>query len=168
LTPVAYVRFAIAHTYPLPFSHISRIWGLSIAIMAGNGKHSPIPATTEHHSYSQHHGSDTETGQDNINVTRNKSDGQQHAGYRKAGQDQINLSPQADDQRQYFTDSNCAARQNETPKKLKEGPVGWGDLPQRRQLFILAIARLSEPLVQTSLQVSRPSLSTSKIESLIS
>lgn len=31
--------------------------------------------------------------------------------------------------------------------------VGWSDLPRKRQLIVLTLARLSEPLVQTSLQV---------------
>jgi hypothetical protein len=31
--------------------------------------------------------------------------------------------------------------------------VAWRDLPRRDQLLILTLARLSEPLVQTSLQV---------------
>jgi hypothetical protein len=35
----------------------------------------------------------------------------------------------------------------------KEAPVTWMSLPNKRQLAILTIARLSEPLVQTSLQV---------------
>ncbi|KAM7221353.1 MFS general substrate transporter [Rhypophila decipiens] len=30
--------------------------------------------------------------------------------------------------------------------------VSWGDLPKKHQLFVLTLARLSEPLVQTSLQ----------------
>lgn len=33
-------------------------------------------------------------------------------------------------------------------------PVTWKSLPKRSQLVILTLARLSEPLVQTSLQVS--------------
>lgn len=33
-------------------------------------------------------------------------------------------------------------------------PVAWRDLPHRQQLVIITLARLSEPLVQTSLQVS--------------
>ena len=37
-----------------------------------------------------------------------------------------------------------------TPSKL--GPVRWRDLPNKRQLAILTMARLSEPLTQTSLQ----------------
>ena len=31
--------------------------------------------------------------------------------------------------------------------------VGWRDLPQKKQLVVITLARLSEPLVQTSLQV---------------
>lgn len=30
--------------------------------------------------------------------------------------------------------------------------VGWRDLPKKKQLFVITMARLSEPLVQTSLQ----------------
>jgi hypothetical protein len=41
-------------------------------------------------------------------------------------------------------------------KKEKQEPVTWRSLPHRRQLIILTLARLSEPLVQTSLQVSVP------------
>jgi hypothetical protein len=35
----------------------------------------------------------------------------------------------------------------------KDAPVTWMSLPHKRQLVILTLARLSEPLVQTSLQV---------------
>jgi hypothetical protein len=35
----------------------------------------------------------------------------------------------------------------------KDEPVTWRSLPHRRQLIILTLSRLSEPLVQTSLQV---------------
>lgn len=42
--------------------------------------------------------------------------------------------------------------------KEKEGPVTWASLPHRSQLIILTLARLSEPLVQTSLQVRRFSM----------
>lgn len=35
----------------------------------------------------------------------------------------------------------------------KDEPVTWRSLPHRSQLIILTLARLSEPLVQTSLQV---------------
>jgi hypothetical protein len=38
----------------------------------------------------------------------------------------------------------------------KEEPVTWMSLPHRTQLIILTLARLSEPLVQTSLQVKLP------------
>jgi hypothetical protein len=40
-----------------------------------------------------------------------------------------------------------------TEDEKKEEPVTWRSLPHRRQLIILTLARLSEPLVQTSLQV---------------
>lgn len=32
-------------------------------------------------------------------------------------------------------------------------PVSWSELPRKDQLFIITMARMSEPLVQTSLQV---------------
>ena len=38
------------------------------------------------------------------------------------------------------------------PPPKKAGPVSWRDLPHKRQLFILTMARLSEPITQTSLQ----------------
>lgn len=38
-------------------------------------------------------------------------------------------------------------------EKPKEEVVTWRSLPHRKQLIILTLARLSEPLVQTSLQV---------------
>lgn len=41
----------------------------------------------------------------------------------------------------------------EEGKKEAEEKVTWMSLPHKRQLAILTIARLSEPLVQTSLQV---------------
>ena len=39
-------------------------------------------------------------------------------------------------------------------EKMKEESITWRSLPHRRQLAILTLARLAEPLVQTSLQVS--------------
>jgi hypothetical protein len=41
-----------------------------------------------------------------------------------------------------------------TTMKKKDEPVTWSSLPHKSQLAILTIARLSEPLVQTSLRVS--------------
>ena len=38
------------------------------------------------------------------------------------------------------------------PRLEKAGPVQWRDLPNKGQLAILTLARLSEPLTQTSLQ----------------
>ncbi|KAM0795437.1 major facilitator superfamily domain-containing protein [Usnea florida] len=58
-----------------------------------------------------------------------------------------------------------------SPPKDKAGPVAWRDLPNKSQLAILTLARLSEPLTQTSLQAYMfyqlrsfdPSLPTSSI-----
>ena len=38
------------------------------------------------------------------------------------------------------------------PPLKKPGPVAWRDLPNKRQLFILTMTRLAEPITQTSLQ----------------
>lgn len=38
-------------------------------------------------------------------------------------------------------------------EKLKEEDVTWMSLPHKSQLAVLTMARLSEPMVQTSLQV---------------
>ena len=38
-------------------------------------------------------------------------------------------------------------------EQMSKKPVAWKDMPQKRQLAILTLSRLSEPLVQTSLQV---------------
>lgn len=43
-----------------------------------------------------------------------------------------------------------------TPQEVnneKEEKVTWMSLPHKKQLIVLTLARLSEPLVQTSLQV---------------
>ncbi|RMJ13381.1 hypothetical protein CDV36_006988 [Fusarium kuroshium] len=39
-----------------------------------------------------------------------------------------------------------------TPEPKGNEPVAWSDLPQKHQLFIITLARMSEPLVQSSLQ----------------
>lgn len=59
------------------------------------------------------------------------------------------------------------------PPPAKAGPVSWKDLPNKKQLAILTMARLSEPLTQTSLQAYmfyqlksfNPNLSDSTISS---
>jgi hypothetical protein len=47
----------------------------------------------------------------------------------------------------------AADGEEEVVSKERSKPVAWRDLPRRDQLLILTLARLSEPLVQTSLQV---------------
>jgi len=45
--------------------------------------------------------------------------------------------------------------QTRVPQASKDATaVTWSDLPRKDQLIVLTLARLSEPLVQTSLQVS--------------
>ena len=56
-----------------------------------------------------------------------------------------------------FLDEDGAAPPSPSPsykptKQSKPGPVAWRDLPKKSQLAILTLARLSEPLTQTSLQ----------------
>ena len=41
---------------------------------------------------------------------------------------------------------------SQQPKATSSGPVGWKDLPRKGQLVVITLARMSEPLVQTSLQ----------------
>lgn len=59
------------------------------------------------------------------------------------------------------------------PQKKEKETVSWKDLPQKKQLVVITLTRLSEPLVQTSLQAYMfyqlkwfdPSLSDSVISS---
>lgn len=37
-------------------------------------------------------------------------------------------------------------------KRAKKEKISWGDLPHKQQLFVITMTRLSEPLIQTSLQ----------------
>lgn len=75
-----------------------------------------------------------------------------------------------------FLNEDQASRTSPSPlstptKQDKSGPVSWRDLPQKSQLAVLTLARLSEPLTQTSLQAYMfyqlksfdPSLPTSTI-----
>jgi hypothetical protein len=51
-------------------------------------------------------------------------------------------------------EDNVLPQPRETRDEKSRAPVAWKDLPQRSQLIIITLARLSEPLVQTSLQVT--------------
>ncbi len=54
-----------------------------------------------------------------------------------------------------------------TDNNVKRKIIAWKDLPHKGQLTVLTMARLAEPLVQTSLQVSRaPMMRTSSSSSL--
>jgi hypothetical protein len=56
--------------------------------------------------------------------------------------------------RRSFIEEDEDPLQIELPVKKRDKPVTWLSLPHKSQLAILTIARLSEPLVQTSLRVS--------------
>ncbi len=58
------------------------------------------------------------------------------------------------DEDEVAAEGGVAVRTPEEVDNEKEEEVTWASLPHRRQLIILTLARLSEPLVQTSLQVS--------------
>ena len=75
-----------------------------------------------------------------------------------------------------FLDEDEAPPKSQSPpstptKQDNPGPVSWRDLPKKSQLAVLTLARLSEPLTQTSLQAYmfyqlksfNPSLPTSTI-----
>jgi hypothetical protein len=49
-----------------------------------------------------------------------------------------------------------ARKDGSKTKAEKRETVAWRDLPRKGQLTVLTLARLSEPLVQTSLQVRSP------------
>jgi hypothetical protein len=73
---------------------------------------------------------------------------------------QVGLGGEVDIPRNDLHDSasededNILPQSRETGNEKSKAPVAWKDLPQRPQLIIITLARLSEPLVQTSLQVS--------------
>lgn len=60
-------------------------------------------------------------------------------------------------------------RQHETsrPNQPSTDVVGWKDLPKKGQLLVITLARLSEPLTQTSLQVCMHILANNSAPPLI-
>lgn len=60
------------------------------------------------------------------------------------------------DEDEVAAEGGVGVRTPEVVENEKEKEVTWASLPHRRQLIILTLARLSEPLVQTSLQVGNP------------
>jgi hypothetical protein len=61
--------------------------------------------------------------------------------------------------RQSFSEDEDDPLQVDTPvqepEQKKESPITWMSLPRKGQLAILVMARLSEPLVQSSLRVGQ-------------
>jgi hypothetical protein len=58
------------------------------------------------------------------------------------------------ERRRSFIEEDEDPLQIELPVKKKDKPITWMSLPHKSQLAILTVARLAEPLVQTSLRVS--------------
>ena len=52
----------------------------------------------------------------------------------------------------FINESSPSALQPPAGKASQEAPVTWASLPKKRQLALLTLSRLSEPLTQTSLQ----------------
>lgn len=67
----------------------------------------------------------------------------------------IDVSGRRNDVPYGTTESNTDSQLQCSPEiePPTEAKVSWSSLPHKRQLAVLVIARLSEPLVQTSLQV---------------
>lgn len=106
------------------------------------------------HQQSQSHGSDIRNDElggpsqwADVTSTAQQQEQQQ--------QQQQPLQPNHEEHSQPDRGSTDEENGKEDPKK----PIAWRDLPRKQQLIIITLARLSEPLVQTSLQVS-PSTST--------
>jgi hypothetical protein len=75
-------------------------------------------------------------------------------GARKRGRESLDGDSLATiDQDEVETEGGVVAAGEESVVNEKDEPVTWRSLPHRRQLIILTLSRLSEPLVQTSLQV---------------
>ncbi len=87
------------------------------------------------------------------------SDHEGEDGIRQAGKDGLrkahrsNILPRLSTfgrRSSFIEDGEALPAEERLPRKQK--PVAWKDLPHKGQLAILTIARLSEPLTQTSLQ----------------
>lgn len=112
--------------------------------MAVNGNNTSIPTSTQYHDFAIDNNSESDARRSLENAADKGKEAGRHLDLKEAALDQSDDSS---------IDQDGISAQPGIPKKKREGPVRWRDLPQKRQLFILAIARLSEPLVQTSLQV---------------
>lgn len=63
--------------------------------------------------------------------------------------------PSLDDPDGVLPPADAPPRRAASKEDASKKPVAWKDMPQKRQLAILTLSRLSEPLVQTSLQVRK-------------
>ena len=73
--------------------------------------------------------------------------------------------PSADrERRASFIEDDAASSELELPVRTKEPKVTWRSLPHKGQLLVIMIARMSEPLVQTSLRVGQYIILASKTD----
>ncbi|TWU79149.1 hypothetical protein ED733_008841 [Metarhizium rileyi] len=94
-------------------------------------------------------GSDVETG-----VSRNSYLGEDARGTSHGNGGRLPRMPAAN--RLASLEQHEAQADRQPATKHDAEPVAWRDLPKKKQLIILTLARVSDPLVQTSLQTEEP------------
>lgn len=107
-----------------------------------------LAATTAQHDFAIDSNDDSRQRFENF-----EHDESRNGEYKEVVLEQADEPPYSNSRRLSFIDQDQVEAQPELPEKKREGPVSWMELPHKRQLAILTVARLSEPLVQTSLQV---------------
>ncbi|KAI9744021.1 MAG: hypothetical protein M1818_002755 [Claussenomyces sp. TS43310] len=109
-----------------------------------------LPATIQHHDFAVGSSDDSDTD------SKAAADGEKRRSNTPGKDESLPLAdeppPYSNGRRRSFVDQDAARVQPELPEPAKNKMVGWRDLPHKRQLAILTMARLCEPLVQTSIQ----------------
>ncbi|KAH7026045.1 major facilitator superfamily domain-containing protein [Microdochium trichocladiopsis] len=104
----------------------------------------PSASSTHHVDWAPHHDSDSDSGADGPQSTRLLRDSDPPRIRRNNRTQHPDQGPEA---------APWGPRLGPAmPSPSSKEVVGWRDLPQKKQLFVITMARLSEPLVQTSLQ----------------
>ena len=134
---------------------------------SGYHDHSPILASTEDvDSATNHNVSDETWRSESTELARlrewahlrpvNGDDDERSSSSSKDYKDDDSLLSEDSEQLVRQPSPGDAVNEDEAPPPPpvveKEKPVAWSDLPKKSQLAILTLARLSEPLAQTSLQ----------------
>ena len=114
----------------------------------------PRPKKNVQFDFKRGEGDDDDAGEDAASVDNDEDDTLLAEVERKSRPARLNLLPRASSlgRRLSFVDDEEPKPKPTPPHKTKAGPVSWMELPNKRQLFILTMARLSEPITQTSLQ----------------